>query len=119
MLNTVKSARLRRAKATRIKISNSSRYRLLVHRSNKHIYAQVLDPSSKTVVVSASTAEAEIKKQYPNGGSIEAAKYIGKLIAEKSLKSKIDEVAFDRSGFKYHGRIKALAEAARSQGIKF
>lgn len=119
LLNTAKQARLRRAKATRIKISNSKRFRLLVHRSNNHIYAQVLDPLSNHVVVSASTVESEVKKQYPNGGTIEAAAYIGQLIAKKSLESQINEVAFDRSGFKYHGRVKALADAARIAGIKF
>jgi large subunit ribosomal protein L18 len=119
VLATVKQARLKRAKATRIKINNSNRYKLLIHRSNKHIYAQVLDPSSKNVVASVSTIEAEVRKQYPNGGTIEAAKYIGQLIAKKSLESQIDQVAFDRSGFKYHGRVKALAEAARAEGMKF
>ncbi|ABI58846.1 MULTISPECIES: 50S ribosomal protein L18 [Nitrosomonas] len=119
LLNTIKQARLRRAKATRIKISNSKRFRLLVHKSNNHIYAQILDPSSNNVVVSASTVEAEVKKQYPNGGTVEAARYIGQLVAKKSLDSQISEIAFDRSGFKYHGRIKALADAARSAGMKF
>ncbi|MXS84995.1 50S ribosomal protein L18 [Nitrosomonas sp. HPC101] len=119
LLNTTKLARLRRAKATRIRISNSRRFRLLVHKSNNHIYAQIIDPTSNYVIVSASTVEAEVKKQYSNGGTIEAAKYIGQLVAKKSLESQISEVAFDRSGFKYHGRVKALADAARSAGMKF
>lgn len=119
LLDTNKQARLRRAKATRIKISNSKRFRLLVHRSNNHIYAQILDPLSNKVVVSASTVEAEVRKKYPCGGTVEAAKYIGQLVAKKSVESKINEVAFDRSGFKYHGRVKALADAARAGGIKF
>jgi len=71
------------------------------------------------VIVSASTVEAEVKKQYPNGGSIEAAKCVGQLVAKKCLESQISEVAFDRSGFKYHGRVKALADAAREAGMKF
>lgn len=119
MLLNTKQMRLRRAKATRIKIGSSKQFRLSVHKSNNHIYAQVLDPSSNRVIVSASTVEAEVKKQYPNGGTIDAAKYIGHLVAKKSIESQIHEVAFDRSGFKYHGRIKALADAARSAGMKF
>lgn len=119
MLLNTKQMRLRRAKATRIKIENSRQFRLSVHKSNNHIYAQVLDPSSNRVVVSVSTVEAEVRKQYPSGGTIEAAKYIGDLVAKRSIESQIYEVAFDRSGFRYHGRIKALADAARSAGMKF
>jgi large subunit ribosomal protein L18 len=118
MLNT-KQMRLRRSKATKLKILNSGKHRLLVHRSNKHIYAQVFDPVSSNVIVSASTLEASVKSKFPNGGTVEAAKYIGELVARKILDHKIEEVAFDRSGFKYHGRIKALAEAARTAGMKF
>lgn len=119
MLLNTKQSRLRRAKATRIKIENSRQFRLSVHKSNNHIYAQVLDPSSNRVIVSASTVEIEVRKQHPRGGTIEAAQYVGQLVAKKSVESQIYEVAFDRSGFKYHGRIKALADAARSAGMKF
>lgn len=116
---TTKQARLRRAKATKYKILESGKYRLLVHKSNKHIYAQILDPDTGNVVLSASTLENEIKQKYPNGCSLQAAEYIGELVAKRSLENNIANLAFDRSGFKYHGRIKALAEAARSAGIKF
>jgi large subunit ribosomal protein L18 len=116
---TTKQMRLRRARATRYKILNSGKYRLLVHRSNKHIYAQVFDPVANRVIVSASTVESSVKTKFPNGSTVEAAKYIGELVARKSLDRNINEVAFDRSGFKYHGRVKALAEAARGAGIKF
>ena len=119
MLLTTKQMRLRRAKATRNKILNSGKHRLLVHRSNRHIYAQVFDPAAGNVIVSTSTLESSVKNRFPNGSTIEAAKYVGELIAQKSLDCNIDEVAFDRSGFKYHGQIKALAEAARNGGIKF
>ena len=116
---TTKQIRLRRAKATRYKISASGRCRLLVHKSNKHIYVQVFDPGVNKIVVSASTLEAAVKTKFPNGGTIQAAEYVGELVAKKSLDCNIEEVAFDRSGFKYHGRIKALAEAARKAGVKF
>lgn len=116
---TSKQMRLRRSRATRLKIMNSGKYRLLVHRSNKHIYAQIFDPIASKVIACASTVEAEVKAKYPNGSTIEAAKFVGELVAKKSLEHNISDVAFDRSGFKYHGRVKALAESARSAGIKF
>lgn len=116
---TTKQIRLRRAKATKLKIQNSGKYRLLVHRSNKHIYAQVFEPKGSKVVVAASTLEPSVRAQFSNGCTVEAAKYVGELVAKKTLECNIQEVAFDRSGFKYHGRVKALADAARSAGIKF
>ena len=119
MLVNTKQNRLRRARATRQKIKNSNQFRLCVHRSNNHIYAQVFDPVTNKVLVSASTVEAEVRKVHPKGGTVEAAKYIGFLIAKKSAETKLDGVAFDRSGFKYHGRVRALADAARSAGMKF
>lgn len=119
MLLNTKLKRLRRAKSTRIKIENSGKFRLVVYKSNNHIYAQIVDPSSSNIIVSSSTTEEKVRKQHPRGGTIEAAKFIGQLIAEKSINAQITEVAFDRSGFKYHGRIKALADAARSSGIMF
>lgn len=119
MRKNIKQSRLRRAKETRIKIGNSGKYRLIVNRTNKHIYAQIFDDQKKEVLVSASTVEKSVKTKITNGSNVEAAKIIGELIALKSLEKNITEVAFDRSGFKYHGRVKALAESARSAGMKF
>lgn len=118
MQNT-KQSRLRRAKSTRIKIEKSGKYRLVVNKTNKHIYAQVFDSKKKETLVSASTVEKTIKIKVGSGGTVEAAKVVGELIALKSLEKNICEVAFDRSGFKYHGRVKALADSARSAGMKF
>ena len=114
-----KEARLRRARKTRAKIAELKMVRLAVHRSNCHIYAQVFSGCGTQVLVAASTAEADVKKQLANGGNVEAAKAVGKLIAERARAKGIEEVAFDRSGFKYHGRVKALADAAREGGLKF
>lgn len=114
-----KEARLRRARKTRAKIAELKMVRLAVHRSNCHIYAQVFSGCGTQVLASASTAEVDVKKQLANGGSVEAAKVVGKLIAERAKAKGIEEVAFDRSGFHYHGRVKALAEAAREGGLKF
>jgi large subunit ribosomal protein L18 len=113
-----KQARQRRARKTRYKLSELGAVRLLVHRSNGHMYAQVIDNSAK-VVACASTLEADVRKQVGNGGSVKAAAMIGKRIAEKAKEKGVEQVAFDRSGFKYHGRVKALAEAAREAGLKF
>ena len=118
MLNSTQS-RLRRARQTRAKISELKVVRLAVHRSNCHIYAQVIDGSGGKVLTSASTLEQEVRKTLPNGGTIDAAAAIGKRIAEKAKNLGIETVAFDRSGFRYHGRVKALAEAAREHGLKF
>jgi len=112
-------ARVRRARATRAKIHQLRAVRLTVHRSNAHIYAQVIDASGSKVLASASTAEAEIKAAVKNGGNVKAAAEIGKRIAEKAKQLGISNVAFDRSGYKFHGRVKALAEAAREAGLKF
>ena len=114
-----KEARLRRARKTRAKLAELKMVRLAVHRSNCHIYAQVFSGCGTQVLASASTAEVDVKKQLANGGSVEAAKVVGKLIAERAKAKGIEEVAFDRSGFHYHGRVKALAEAAREGGLKF
>jgi large subunit ribosomal protein L18 len=113
-----KEARQRRAKQTRAKISELRIVRLTVHRSNLHIYAQVIDPDAK-VLASASTLEAEVRGQVKRGSTVEAAKLVGKRVAEKALAKGVSDVAFDRSGFQFHGRVKALAEAAREAGLKF
>ena len=101
--------RLRRARKTRAKIAELKVTRLSVHRTNTHIYAQIIAESGDKVIVSASTVEADVRKKIKNGGNVEAAAAIGKLIAEKAKKAGVTTVAFDRSGYKYHGRIKALS----------
>ena len=117
-----KESRLRRGRQTRIKIAQLGVNRLSVHRTNLHIYANLIGPDAK-VLVSASTLEAEVRAelagQSGKGGNAAAAALVGKRVAEKALKAGITEVAFDRSGFRYHGRVKALAEAAREAGLKF
>ena len=117
-----KESRLRRGRQTRIKIAQLGVHRLQVHRTNLHIYANLISPDAK-VLVSASTLEAEVRAELAGktgkGGNAAAATLVGKRVAEKALKAGITEVAFDRSGFRYHGRVKALAEAAREAGLKF
>ncbi|MBL8396927.1 MAG: 50S ribosomal protein L18 [Candidatus Accumulibacter sp.] len=114
-----KQARLRRARKTRAKIAELKAVRLSVHRSNLHIYAQVISPCGSKVLAAASSLEAEVRKALPNGGNVDAAKRIGQLIAERAKLAGVEHVAFDRAGFQYHGRIKALADAAREAGLKF
>ena len=113
------NTRLRRAKRTRAKIAELNITRLTVHRSNSNIYAQIIDGKNNKVLASASTLEADVKKKLKNTSNKDAAVEIGKRIAEKAVKVGIKVVAFDRSGFNYHGRIKALAEAARDNGLTF
>ena len=117
------NSRLRRSKRSRYKINGSGLPRLSVHRTNLHIYASICDPSASKVLVSASSLESEVRKELSKsaglGGNVEAASMIGKRVAEKAKKAGIENVAFDRSGFRYHGRVKALAEAARENGLKF
>ena len=112
-------ARQRRARKTRAKISELKATRLSVHRTNSHIYAQIIAATGDKVLASASTLEAEVRKALKNGGNTEAASLVGKRIAEKAKAAGIAQVAFDRSGYKYHGRIKALADAAREHGLSF
>ena len=114
-----KQNRLRRARKARAKISELEVNRLSVHRTPQHIYAQVIGPDGGTVLVSASTLEKEVRKGVKSGGNVEAAAIVGARIAEKAKSAGIDTVAFDRSGFRYHGRVKALADAAREAGLKF
>ena len=113
------NSRLRRARKTRAKIAELKVARLTVHRTNTHIYAQIIAQTGDKVLASASTLEAEVRKSIKNGGNVGAAAVIGKRIAEKAKAAGITTVAFDRSGYKYHGRIKALAEAARENGLFF
>jgi len=114
-----KTARLRRAKKTRAKISDQKMPRLCVHRTSQHIYAQLISASGSEVIASSSTVQADVKKEISNTGNKEAAATVGKFIAEKAKAAGVTAVAFDRSGFKYHGRIQQLAEAARENGLEF
>ena len=111
--------RLRRARKTRAKIAELAAARLTVHRSNCHIYAQVVDPSGTKVLAAASTIELEVRKGAKHGSNVKAAADVGRRIAERAKKLGIEAVAFDRAGYKFHGRVKALAEAAREAGLKF
>lgn len=114
-----KQGRLRRARRTRIKLRELGEQRLCVYRTPRHIYVQVIDAAGGKVVTSASTVEAEVRQMVKGGGNVEAAKVIGKRIAERAKAAGVTRVAFDRSGYKYHGRIKALADAARENGLEF
>jgi len=114
-----KVSRQRRAAKTRVRIHRQEAVRLTVHRTNQHIYAQVIDASGGKVLASASTLEKDVRASHPNGAKKEAAAEVGKRIAEKAKAAGVSEVAFDRAGFSYHGRVKALAEAAREGGLKF
>jgi large subunit ribosomal protein L18 len=115
-----KQARLRRAARARAKIRELGAHRLCVFRSPRHIYAQVIAPDGGTVIASASTVEKELRQSIDgHTGNAGAAARIGKAIAERALSAGVDTVAFDRSGFRYHGRMKALADAARESGLKF
>ncbi len=114
-----KIARLKRALRQRSKIQQLGVNRLTVHRTSQHIYAQVIDKNGSATVASASTLDADIKSNSKSSGNSDAATLVGKLVAQRALEAGVKEVAFDRSGFKYHGRVKALADAAREAGLKF
>ncbi|UDM15772.1 50S ribosomal protein L18 [Vogesella sp. XCS3] len=114
-----KQTRLRRARKTRARIAELKMARLCVFRTNSHIYAQVIDETGSRVLASASSLEADVRANLANGGNVAAAVVVGKAIAEKAKAAGVSQVAFDRSGFKYHGRIKALADAARENGLVF
>ncbi len=113
------AARLRRGKRTRKHIQEIGKIRLAVHRTPQHMYAQVISEDGASIVVSASTVEKEVRGALKSTGGVAAAQHVGKLIAERALKAGVTEIAFDRSGYLYHGRIKALADAAREAGLKF
>jgi len=112
------SMRIRRARKTRMKIQELGVNRLCVFRTPRHIYAQIIDASGGRVLVSASTLNASLRGALKNGGNVAAAKEVGKFIAENAKAAGINRVAFDRSGFRYHGRVKALADAAREHGLE-
>ena len=113
------NARVRRARQTRVRIALQRATRLTVSRSNCHMYAQIIAPTGDKVLASASTLEAEVRKDLKNGGNKSAAALVGKRIAEKAKALGIEAVAFDRAGYRFHGRVKALADAAREGGLKF
>ncbi len=113
-----KTARLRRGRRTRLKIRELGVVRLCVHRTPRHIYAQLFDASGARVLACVSTVEAGLRGELRSTGNIEAAKAVGTAIAEKAKALGVEKVAFDRSGFKYHGRVKALADAARENGLQ-
>ena len=115
-----KQARLRRARRTRAAIRRQRAYRLSVNRSPRHIYAQVFEPDGSRVLAAASTLDKEVRQRIEGGGgNVAAASVVGRAIAERALEAGVSKVAFDRSGYKYHGRVKALAEAAREHGLRF
>ncbi|WP_018694000.1 50S ribosomal protein L18 [Algicola sagamiensis] len=113
-----KASRLRRALRTRRKIIELGANRLVVHRTPRHIYAQLVAPQGE-VLAAASTVEKSIRAEAASTGNVDAAKLVGKAIAERAVEKGIQKVSFDRSGFKYHGRVKALADAAREAGLQF
>jgi len=113
-----KLARIRRAKKLRAKIARQGATRLSVHRTGQHIYAQVIDETGGNVLAATSTLDAAIKKDVKSTSNCEAAALVGKQIAQLAKQAGVESVAFDRSGFRYHGRVKALAEAAREAGLK-
>jgi large subunit ribosomal protein L18 len=117
MMNVKKQARIRRARRTRAKISELGVNRLCVYRTPRHIYAQIISATGDQVLASASTVEKEMRSGVT--GNVEAASKIGKLIAERAKKAGLNKVAFDRAGYNYHGRVKALADAAREGGLEF
>jgi large subunit ribosomal protein L18 len=112
-------ARLRRAKQTRYKIREIGAVRLTVHRTNGHIYAQITSAQGDKVIAAASSLDKDVRAQLKSGGNTKAAEAVGQRIAQKAKEKGIEAVAFDRAGYRYHGRVKALAEAARASGLKF
>ena len=114
-----KKARIRRSTKTRAQIKLKGNTRLCVHRTPRHIYAQVIAPTGSSVLASASSLDKELKGEMKYSGNVDAAIIVGKAIADRAKKAGVSKVAFDRSGFKYHGRIKALADAARENGLEF
>ena len=112
-------SRLRRARQTRIKIREVGAVRLTVHRTNAHIYAQITSPAGDKVIATASSLEKDLRGQLKHGGNRKAAELVGQRIAQKAKQAGVEQVAFDRAGYRYHGRVKALADAARAGGLKF
>ncbi len=116
-MNIKKQSRLRRARKTRLNMREAGVTRLCVHRTPRHIYAQIISADGSKIIATASTVQKDLREG--STGNIEAATKVGKLIAERAKEAGVNSVAFDRSGFRYHGRVKALAEAAREAGLEF
>jgi large subunit ribosomal protein L18 len=114
-----KETRLRRARRARARIKELGATRLCIHRTPRHIYAQIITPEGNQVVASASTLDSDVRKTVEKTGGAAAATVVGRMIAERAAAAGVTRVAFDRSGFKYHGRVKALADAARESGLEF
>ena len=114
-----KTSRIRRARRTRMQIREKGNNRLTVHRTPRHIYAQITSADGSRVLAAASTLQSDVTEGLKATGNSDAASAVGKAIAEKAKAAGVSQVAFDRSGFKYHGRIKALADAARENGLEF
>lgn len=118
-MNVKKTNRMRRARRTRMKIRELGVQRLCVYRTPRHIYAQIIDAAGARVLVSASTLDRDVRADLKNGGNVSAAQVVGKRLAERAIAAGIKQVAFDRSGYRYHGRVRALADAAREGGLQF
>lgn len=116
-MSAKKESRLRRARKVRVKIRDLGTTRLCVHRTPRHMYAQITTADGSQVLATASTLDKELRQDAT--GNVDAAKKVGQLIAERAKKAGVEQVAFDRSGFRYHGRVKALADAAREAGLQF
>ena len=114
-----KQSRIRRTRRTRAHIKTLGVTRLCIHKTPRHMYAQIISPQGDTVVASASTLDSDVRKDVKSTGGAAAASVVGKVVAERAKAAGITRVAFDRSGFKYHGRVKALADAARENGLEF
>jgi len=114
-----KAARQRRAQRARARIRTQGIDRLCVHRTPRHIYAQVIGDGGGKIVVAASTLDPQVREEIKNGGNVSAATVVGRVIAERAKAAGVQKVAFDRSGFRYHGRLRALADAAREHGLEF
>jgi len=118
-MSSRREARVRRARRVRTRLTDSARHRLTVHRTLKHIYAQVTTPDGAAVLAQASTLMPELRKELGGAKGCEAARQVGRLVAERAQAANIEEVWFDRGRFRYHGRVRALSEAAREAGLKF
>ena len=119
MIISKKQRRLRRAVKTRAHIRDLGMARLTVHRTPKHIYAQVIDAAGAKVIATASTVQKAVREGLKTTGNVDAAKAVGRAIATRAKEAGVSKVAFDRSGFQFHGRVKALADAAREAGLEF
>ena len=118
-MSRIDPTRRRRLRRVRARLSDSSRHRLTVHRTLRHMYAQVLSPDGAQVIAQVSTLTPDLRKELKATGNCAAAEQVGRMVAERALKAKVEEVWFDRGRFRYHGRVRALAEAARETGLKF